>query len=301
MKPDYRTFAPAARHDPADTVQQNLAELSERAAVLHRARAFWLGELIAGEISEALPDRDALQTFCEQLILHTDTQPYAAAQHRADLLALCFEIAAAYPRGYEQAFATLFGQFIPPAETAAGRVAYVQNSYTEQAFMELTGFIKQRRVAYFHHFDDVCQEVTSGLCEYGILPVESSSEGLMAGLCRQIELYDLRICALCRIRNAKDGYTSFALVRKTLPPVQPCEQHCLDLLFSPADPTEAGRLITAAALCGHELLHASTFAGRDGEQFRLRLSVNPDALYPFLLYLQLFCADTTPIGLYTIK
>lgn len=302
MKPDFDSFALGTEHDSIFTVRQNLAEIGERQRPLFLARAFHLGELIAA-MSPAEPlTRDEIMEICERLFPREPlADHYENAVHYADLVSLCTEIASLYPQGYEHVFAQLFGQYTPPTQDALGRVAYVANSYTEQAFMELTGFIKHRRVAYFHHFDDVCQEVRGGLCEYGILPVESTSEGLMAGLFRLIELYDLRICALCRISAAQDSHTAFALVRKTIPPIHPQSSHCLDILCSPSDQEEISELICVSSLCGHTLLHAATYQGQDSETFRLRFGVQPNTLYPFLLYLTFFNADITPIGIYTIK
>ncbi len=302
MNGDFRAYALPSSQDSTETVQQNLLEIAKRQQPLHLSRAFHLGELV-GELSlSKIPDRDTLLTLCERLFPEDNrANPYATAMRHADLITLCTEIAAAYPDAYNTLFSELFGQDVPLPPDAQGRVAYVQNSYTEQAFMELTGFIKQRRVAYFHHFDDVCQEVREGLCEFGILPVESTAEGLMVGLFRQIELYDLRICALCRIPTANDGYTSFALVRKSLIPLRPQNGHCLDFLCTPTDESEIGEVLGIAALCGHSVQHTATYKALDSETFRLRLGVNPESIYPFLIYLSLFCADISPIGFYSIK
>ena len=300
MNGDFLAYTRDHAQDPAETVQKNLGELHARQMALHRARAFWLGELIADQDADTLPASDEIRDIWELLSLQDGEQScYDKAMQQADQIALGTEISARFPAGYALAFADLFGAHSTLSADAQGRVAYVANSYTEQAFMELTGFIKNRRVAYFHGFEDVCQEVRSGLCEYGILPIESTLEGSMSGLLRLIELYDLRICALCYVPTPQSGGTAFALIRQTLPVQLPTAQHCMDLLFSPASPADTGRLIGAAALCSHALLHAATYTGEDNELFRLRFSVSPDTFYPFLLYLLLFCADVTPIGFYT--
>ncbi|MBE6675712.1 MAG: hypothetical protein E7594_02605 [Ruminococcaceae bacterium] len=302
MSSDYRAYALPSAHDFTETIHQNLLEIADRQQPLHLARAFHFGELV-GELSlSQIPDRDTLLTLYERLFPENrQADPYTIAMRHADLITMCTEIATVYPNAYDALFTDLFGRDTHPASDAEGRVAYVQNSYTEQAFMELTGFIKHRRVAYFHHFDDVCQEVRGGRCEYGILPVESAAEGLLAGLFRLIELHDLRICALCRVPGTNDGYTAFALVRKSLIPVRPQEAYCLDFLCTPANEGEIGEVIGIAALCGHSVLHTATYKGQDSDTFRLRLAISPDTLYPFLIYLSLFCADITPIGFYLIK
>ncbi|MBO5757667.1 MAG: hypothetical protein J6S28_08205 [Clostridia bacterium] len=302
MNGDLLAYAHDHAHAPAENVQQNLAELQKRQSTLHRARAFWLGELLADKDADIPLSLDELGTLLEQLGDAEQPQDcYAAAVQHADPVALCTEIARRFPAFYEQAFAELFGAHQSPSPEAQGRVAYVANSYTEQAFLELTGFIKERRVAYFHGFEDVCQEVRNGLCEYGILPVESTADGIMAGLLRLIELYDLRICALCHVSTQQGGSTAFALVRATLPVLQPTSGHCIDVLFSPALPSDAGSLITAASLCSHSLTHTWSYTGQDGELIRMRFALTPDTFYPFLWYLLLFCADLTPIGFYTVK
>ncbi len=302
MNGDFFAYTRDHAQEPIVNVQYNLAELNTRSTNIHRARSFWLGELIADLNTSTLPVADEIQELCEQLNTE-EIEPdcYSLALQHTDPMAICNEIAAHFPACYEQAFTDLFGTHAPPSSEAQGRVAYVANSYTEQAFMELTGFIKGRRVVYFHGFEDVCQEVRSGLCEYGILPVESTAEGVMAGLLRLIELYNLRICALCYVPTPQSGSTAFALVRATLPMQRPLAQHCIDLLLSPAAPGDTGRLISVASLWSHELLHAATYTGQDSELFRLRFSVKPDTFYPFLLYLLLFCVDATPIGFYTIN
>ena len=302
MNGDFLAYTRDFAQDPTHNVQQILAELHARQTALHTARAFWLGELIADQDTDTLPTPDEITELFEQLTADQDTSDcYSAALQHADKIALCNEIAARYPWGYEKVFAELFGTHEPPSPEAQGRVAYVANSYTEQAFMELTGFIKDRRVAYFHGFEDVCQEVRNGLCEYGILPVESTADGVMPGLLRLIELYDLRICALCHVATQQSGSTAFALVRATLPVLQPTSGHCMDLLVFPALPDDTSRLIASAALCSHDLAHASTYTGEDSELLRLRFFIDPNTFYPFLLYLQLFSAEVTPIGLYAIK
>ncbi len=302
MNGDFLGYTRDLAQDPTQNVRQNLAELGIRQTALHRARAFWLGELIADQDIDTPPTPDEIRDLFVQLYDRED-EPlgYAAAMQHADRVALCTEVAARRPGLYDRTFADLFGAHQPPSPEAQGRVAYVANNYTEQAFMELTGFIKDRRVAYFHGFEDVCQEVRNGLCEYGILPVESTADGVMAGLLRLIELYNLRICALCYVPTPQSGSTAFALVRATLPAQQPSAQHCIDLLLSPTSQNDAGQLITAASLCAHDLLHASAYTGEDGELFRLRFSIEPNTFYPFLLYLLLFCADITPVGVYTVK
>lgn len=302
MQSDYLRYSTPDRDDGVDTVQANLAEIDKRHALLCLERAFHLGELTQELAQSPSPDKETLSAISERLfVLSQDHTPYQTATYYADLVTLCTEIAHALPNGYAHFFTELFGDDVPLSNLAKGRVAYVANSYTEQAFLLLCNGIADCRVSYHHHFDDVCQDVYNGGCQYGILPIQSSDEGMLAGLYRLVARYKLKICAVCRVAGAKDGYTMFALVKRSQSRPQTDTSSCLDFLFTPADVRQISDLLCVAGLFGHHVLHTGSFTSHDGETFRLCMMTNPHTLYPFLVYLTLFCTDVTPIGLYKFK
>lgn len=301
MQADYLHYTTPDRDDGVDTVQANLAETDRRLLRICIERAFHLSELTHELSLSPTPDDQTLSAITERLFMQSREQgAYRTATVFADIVTLCTEIANALPDGYVRVLADLFGEDVPPADSALGRVAYVANNYTEQAFSLLCADIKGCRVSYHHHFDDVCQEVYNGHSQYGILPVQSSAEGMLAGLYRMIARYRLKICAVCRVAGTHDSHTVFALVKRTLYVPEKPVSSCFDFLYTPAKARDVSDLLSVATLFGHQLLYSGSYTGTDGETFRLCISIHADTFYPFLVYLSLFCTDLIPIGAYQV-
>ena len=77
----------------------------------------------------------------------------------------------------------------------------VEGAYSQQACDKL---FAMPRIMYFRHFDGVFQAVQSGMCKYGILPIENSSYGSVAqvyDLMRNHKFYIVRSIKLC-VRHA---------------------------------------------------------------------------------------------------
>ncbi len=302
MQADYLRYTTHDRDDGVDTVQANLAETDERLSRLYVERAFHLSELTQELSLSPTPDEQTLSAIIERLFMPSREQDaYKTATVLADIVTLCTEIANTLPDGYTRLLADLFGRDVPLAESALGRVSYVANSFTEQAFSLLCANIPGCRVSYHHHFDDVCQEVYNGHSQYGILPVQSSAEGILAGLYRMVARYRLRICAVCRVAGTHDSHTVFALVKRSLDIPSTPISSCFDFLYTPAISRDVSDLLCVARLFGHHLIDSGSYTSSDGETFRLSLSINAETFYPFLIYLSLFCTDLIPIGIYQIK
>ena len=302
MQNDYLRYAASKRDNGVDTVQANLDETDLRISQIYTERAFHLSELIQELSLTPFADEQTLLAITERLFsISRDQQSYKTATLFADIATLCAEIAKALPDGFSRIFADLFGESAPPSNMAAGRVAYVANTFTEQAFSLLCADIKSYRVSYHHHFDDVCREVYNGHSQFGILPVQSSAEGMLAGLYRMMASYRLKICAVCHVSAAHDSHTAFALVQRSLDAANIPKSACFDFLYTPASARDVSDLLCIAGIFGHHLLSCGSFTGADGETYRLSLSINPDTFYSFLVYLTLFCTDLIPIGIYQVK
>lgn len=96
---------------------------------------------------------------------------------------------------------------------AKGRVAYMPGALADQAYIRFAEHIPHCRAAVFHGFVDACEEVWGGLCEYCILPLESTTEGKLLGFSRLIIKYRLQIIAVCDVTDAGEETMRFALLR----------------------------------------------------------------------------------------
>ena len=85
----------------------------------------------------------------------------------------------------------------------------VEGAYSQQACDKL---FAMPNIMYFRHFEGVFQAVSSGLCNYGILPIENSSNGTVGevyDLMRNYKFHIVRSIKLC-VRHsllAKKGVT----------------------------------------------------------------------------------------------
>ena len=113
----------------------------------------------------------------------------------------------------------LFGECEKISAQAKGRLAYMQNHYTDAAYLIFSKTVPSLRSSYFSSFQAVCEEVYSGSCEYCILPIENSSDGKLMSFYSMIDKYELKISSVCTVRHS-DGqsFTKFALLNKSFLP-----------------------------------------------------------------------------------
>ncbi|MBQ9779498.1 MAG: hypothetical protein IJW00_01000 [Clostridia bacterium] len=209
--------------------------------------------------------------------------------------------------------------------TAEGRVAYMPGALADKAYIQFAEHISHCRAAGFHSFVDACEEVWNGLCEYCILPLESSAEGKLVSFSRLTVKYRLQIVAVCDIHGpgGKEDTTRFALMRSagewwTAEPSpvsdekHPPEQ--MELLHASANPSYS-EVMAAAEFCGLTLARSDTlprgtayalWSEEDWQQENedippLIITVWHTAkadLSAFLCYLFLEASDDPILGLY---
>lgn len=103
---------------------------------------------------------------------------------------------------------------IPP--TAQGRIAYMKSALANKAYIRFAQCLPNCRAADFHSFVDACEEVAGGLCEYCILPLHTSADGLLMSFYRLMVKYRLQIVATYRVEHrtgGQAGSTTFGLLR----------------------------------------------------------------------------------------
>ena len=203
--------------------------------------------------------------------------------------------------------------------TAAGRIAYMPSAFADKAYLRFADHVENCRAATHAGFSDACEEVRGGLCEYCILPLESSADGKLLTFSSLILHYGLRIVAVCDLASgiAADHVTRFALLRlatdewaaaPSIPPLGGSEQLSVELLHVTAS-TPLSELLIAADFCRMSLLRADTlprdaYAPTDADATDtppvcvvLRADAHSD-LTTFLRYLSLDAADDRLIGIY---
>ncbi len=300
---------------PEDIIGANLREAAERSDMIWEQESAHLRELALELTSDTAHGAELFRTLAEHRLQKAAPPPSAPAysRTRARLLScmrnvfLCLEL-----RRETEAHTPLLPEnFFPEAEEvgdgARGRIVYQRSSYADDAYLRFAALLDEPRACYAHSFTGVCEDVYNGLCEFGLLPLESSSEGQLTGFSRLIDRYDLKIAATCDIlATDRLRRTKFALLRKdTVPFPAPTEtvEHFFEF-SSPlgADPSSA-ELLGAAALCGLTLHRMDCRAPDENspeEERRVHYVFRTDRgdLTAFLLYLSMEAPSCRPTGIY---
>ena len=304
-------------------IHENLAELDIRQNHLTECRLAHLEEWTEAAIRASGEDRDTLLQLLDSLRaappapLPTDTP-----EENHEPLKKRIRIASAFDRlavlrtvaeRLGIAFLSDASQDTPEiaeiSETAMGKIAYVQNSYSDNAYLQFSKVIPTPRASYFDNFSDVCEEVYNGICEYGILPILHEREGKLFRFYDLLEKYDLRIVCACDVPTTERDYmtfTRYALIRRSLPSLQDTFSHMEILLPADGGGNDAlCDLLQAAQACAlsPDRLDTRTAEGYDGSLsmiHRITLTVNSPDIRPFLAFLSLDIPRATVLGLYRV-
>ncbi len=172
---------------------------------------------------------------------------------------------------------------------AVGRVAYMEGDLSDKAYLAFAGKVPNCRVARCHSFVDACEEVYNQLCEYCILPLESTDQGRLTAFSRLVVKYGLFIVAafdaishtngesratrfglLCRNAEepadmqAREGTTRRACPFP--PPILPAGEDIpcyVEILHATSSAPSLADLLAAAAFCGMRLRRADGLSVQD--------------------------------------
>lgn len=154
---------------------------------------------------------------------------------------------------------------------------------------------------------EVCDEVYAGRAKYAILPIESSTDGVLKRFAAIVDRYELKIVLTCSVQDAeREQFTRFALLSRGMETLD-CGRQGAERFFScniyMTDPTHLFDVLAAADYFGLRavrvdsvpLTHNST-----GCTFSLVfLRAQGDDVVGFYCYLSLEQAGFLPGGNYT--
>ena len=301
-------------YSPEDIILANLRESSNRRDMLTEQELAHLREL-ATEILSSGDLQEILSSLPERRI--PDTEPYAEAleqskevlsslhrfQRTQRSILLCSILCPLLTSELGLSADAFFQDTLPRESSEHVRITYPKNSYTDSAYLAFSPFLSEAHAVYSHSFLSACEEVYNDLYDYCILPLENSTEGMLAGFLRLILRYELKIAATCEIESRSEGKTTrFALLHKGMLPTNASDPS--ELQFSMALPDASSSELTdlpaAASFFGLSLCTACFLPSesRDGRTAYLTFSLPPNGIDAFLLYLSMEIPQYIPIGLY---
>ncbi|MBR3893568.1 MAG: hypothetical protein IKJ35_00310 [Clostridia bacterium] len=302
-------------YSPEDVISVNLRETAERMSLMREQEMAHLCEQAAQIVTDGSHSSD----FIASLRDHRPPQfSFDALPQNAEMLQKATEVQSVWQsivlcreirRRLESENALHPTLFFPepdtPSEMARGRVIYQRNSYADSAYLLFARQIPSARALYTHSFSGVCEEVYRGNCEFCILPLENSTEGLLNSFARLIDRYELKIAATCDVPTTDSGrVTRFALLRRNLIP--PASFDAEDLFFeftAPLTPSPGvAALLGAAECCGLSLCRIDSRLRQSEEKSdpiaHVVLQVGAGDLSSFLLYLAMEAPHCDRVGIY---
>ena len=95
----------------------------------------------------------------------------------------------------------------PTPAGAHSKISFIKNKYNDLAFERFSHFVANAKADYATSFKESCENVTSGFCEFCILPITSSEDGRLMSFYSLLDRYELKICAVTDIEDEDSSKT----------------------------------------------------------------------------------------------
>jgi len=191
------------------------------------------------------------------------------------------------------------------AEPSAGRqkvkIAYVRNSYSDEAYNAFASCFTRPVVSYASGFVNVCEDVYYSRADYCILPVESGRDGLLQSFRNMIAKYELKYVLTTRVA-VDDGFTLFALLGKNSEQIKAKGEQFIEINVVVSDERTIGRCLGMIEENGFHIvrIHSLALSHDDGRySYDILLQKRQGDLTLLTNYLNIFYPGCQLNGLYT--
>ncbi len=281
--------------ESAKILFENIEIFSKRNAASERQRQICVSELIDSLLShDASKDTESLYArFCNAI-------PQATDQDKGSF---CLALTKAPHHSLIFGERSLFASEEATAPGSHGRISLVRNRYNEEALRVFSKAVTNVKPSYPSSFADACEDVFDNRCEFCIIPVENSHDGMLSGFYSMLDRYELKICAACEIETDDPSeIIRYALVGKNLPSIF-SKSSCWNFEFSVA--AETGQfpedILHIASVFQAKLLKINSLPVLydDGlHRFYFTFRIHENDVAAFDLYLQQEHTRYTGIGFY---
>ncbi len=289
------------QNSDADILAQNIGDLQMRHELVAEQKNIsieLLSEAIANTV-DITPDKNHRETvdkyasvFCS-LVDDPSVSDY-----------ICFFDVLIEKIGVEKLFPTDAGdQYELFSSDLPAKISYVKNTYSDTAFMRFSELFKVPKVSYGADFEETCEDVYNGACDYCILPIANSSAGKLFSFYQLIDKYDLNIFAVCDLEDGQSSKrTRYALLsRKKIIHLDPLQQSYFEFSIASDDSYSLSDILEAAKLSSLSLYRIDTLPLKYDEltfKFYHIFKGKREQALPFLIYLYYKYPQHEAIGQY---
>lgn len=188
---------------------------------------------------------------------------------------------------------------------AKGKICYLKNDFADSAYTAFSKSIKLSERLHFDSFETICEEVQTGECEFGILPIETSSDGKLLAFYSMIDRYGLKIVSICSVDHTdSQKVTRFALVGKSIKLPNINQSKCymeLRIVQSSRTPSALYDILCAAYACNMSASRVDSLPLPYGESLfshYVVFNIDKSDIDAFLTYLALEFPQCYALGFY---
>ena len=168
-----------------------------------------------------------------------------------------------------------------------------------EKFKNLFSTVEQ---VFAESFSEVCDLVANSPDFFGIVPVENTVDGRLSAFYKMLDRNELKICAVCDVEDPDtDTVTRLALICKNLCSFDGDFTRHLEISLVIDEGQKKAELLRIAEMLGISVDRVSStpLSYRTSVSLdTIRLSFTKTNVFPFLIYLHLFCEDINILGFY---
>ena len=234
-------------NDSLHIIADNLLKDQKKLSRLYRRYPLYLEdlarELIPKHITEVGDEELALsyRQMKERLVTLTEQKKDAGD----DLFSMAQEPILAAKLAYVLAEKATVNRYLPTVSESGAHIAYFRNTYSDLAFRRFAKELNDPTVLYRESFAAVCEEVYADRCDFAILPVESSRDGLLSVTQKLVTKYELAPVFYCTVPTTDDGTLTFGLFASA--PLVPPQADSLEILLFSDSEAALSRLLTSVS------------------------------------------------------
>ncbi|MBE6533590.1 MAG: hypothetical protein E7678_01280 [Ruminococcaceae bacterium] len=198
------------------------------------------------------------------------------------------------------------GSAEPTSAGAHSKISYLKNKYNDEAFEHFSHSIANAKPDYASSFNECCENVFDGRCEYCILPIMNSRDGRLMSFYTLLDRYELKICDIIDIDGENTSSTfRHALISRSCKEnqkkIQKNQKYVFEFsiisdttdFFAPL--LEAANQISATLTCIDSI---PTEYAPHVHKFFISFSIPSQNALAFRLFVSLIKQTYVPLGIY---